>query len=739
VAPAPLRPSPGTSAWSLASIPNPQGPSGTFSAVSCTSSSACTAVGYSATANGAPVTLAERWNGTAWATQPTPSPGGSTASYLTGVSCASASACTAVGYYYNSTGAVVTLAERWNGRTWAIQTTPSPGGSDGSYLYAVSCPSASACTAVGYYFNTIDTVVTLAERWNGTTWTTQSTTNPGGTAGVNYLYAVSCPSASACTAVGYYDSSLPAEVTLAERWNGTAWATQSTTSPGGTQGSYLYAVSCPSASACTAVGYYNNSNFFPETLAERWNGTAWATQPTPNPSDTSSRYLYGVSCPSASDCTAAGYYTNSTDAVVTLAERWNGTAWTIQSTPNPSGAEISNLYAVSCTSDSACTGAGSYGTGATLAEGWNGTAWAAQSTPNPSGAEDSYLTAVSCSSATSCTAVGYHYTYQSLADVTLAERWNGTAWAIQPIPSPGGPNSPELLGVSCSSASACTAVGYYYNSAGTVVTVAERWNGTTWAIQTTANPSGSAGSYLYAVSCPSASACTAVGEYSTGTGNDVALAERWNGTAWAVQSVPRPSGSQGSDLYGVSCPSASACTAVGTYFNSSLTGVTLAERWNGTAWAIQPIPSPSGARYSELLGVSCPSASDCTAAGDYYTSSTDTDLTLAERWNGTAWAIQSTPNPSGSQGSNLAGVSCTSASDCTAVGQSATSTVPVVTLAERWNGTAWAIQSTPNPSGAEGSSLTGVSCSSASACAAVGIYNVYPSLPANVTLAERYS
>ena len=54
----------------------------------------------------------------------------------------------------------------------------------------------------------------------------------------------------------------------------------------------------------------------------------------------------------------------------------------------------------------------------------------------------------------------------------MAERWNGTAWAMQSIPNPNG--SGQLNGVSCTSASACTAVGYY----GGYVTLAERWNGT---------------------------------------------------------------------------------------------------------------------------------------------------------------------------------------------------------------------------------------------------------------------
>ena len=73
-------------------------------------------------------------------------------------------------------------------------------------------------------------------------------------------------------------------------------------------------------------------------------------------------------------------------------------------------------------------------------------------------------------------------------------------------------------------------------------------------------------------------------------------------------------------------------------------------------------------------------------------SSTDT---LVEQWNGSAWTIVSSPNPTGSVTSVLSGVACVSASFCTAVGD-ATQGTSTVTLAEAWNGTAWSIVSTPN-------------------------------------------
>ena len=60
-----------------------------------------------------------------------------------------------------------------------------------------------------------------------------------------------------------------------------------------------------------------------------------------------------------------------------------------------------------------------------------------------------------------------------------------------------------------------------------------------------------------------ATACTAVGDWDNGSGAR-ALAERWNGTAWAVMTTVIPAGATASDLRGVSCVSATSCEAMAT-------------------------------------------------------------------------------------------------------------------------------------------------------------------------------
>lgn len=201
-----------------------------------------------------------------------------TLSNLSGVSCASATKCTAVGNSYQS-GMSRPLAEHWNGTTWAIQTVPVPAGSTGSTLNGVSCTLANACTAVGYYYAS-GAALTLAQTWNGTIWTVQPTANPAGSP-VSVLTGVWCTAATACTAAGTYESGPSTYLTLAEAWNGSTWPIQATANPSAT-GSYLQGVSCLSATACTAVGQYQDSSGTFLTLAEMWNGTSWTLQTTPN-------------------------------------------------------------------------------------------------------------------------------------------------------------------------------------------------------------------------------------------------------------------------------------------------------------------------------------------------------------------------------------------------------------------------------------------------------------------------
>jgi len=317
----------------------------------------------------------------------------------------------------------------------------------------------------------------------------------------------------------------------------------------------------------------------------------------------------------------------------------------VQATPTPAGGAA--LYGVSCPAVADCWAVGAIPPGTTssepLAEHWNGKTWAVEPVSARSQAHG-LLDAVTCVSATSCLAVGAVIPAGASGYRPLAEAWNGTAWSVQKVPEPAGDNTGTLNALSCSAAAACTAVGNAASPA-TTGTLAERWNGRTWTVQST-HVTGRVPS-LIGVSCLSAT--------------------NWNGSTWTALPAPKPIGTF-SGLSAVSCSSASACLAVGEENTSASTGTALAEHWNGSTWTVQPTHVTGAAPY--LLGVSCPSASNCTAVG--YQLSSSPEPTLVEHWNGTAWSRQSAPSP-GSSENALSGVSCTT-TRCLAVGDEAGST-----------------------------------------------------------------
>jgi hypothetical protein len=757
--------------WKLSPMVTPSGAKSILNieAVSCTSSSACTVVGNYANSSGASELLAERWNGTEWKIQAVPNPNSKAYVELNGVSCVSSTSCEAVGTAVTGVLESTNIAEIWNGTEWKIQTTPNPETEDG--FLSVSCTSASACTAVG-----LGSKEVLIEQWNGTEWKTQKGVSISG-AYVQYLHGVSCASATACTAVGSYrEKSTGPYADFAESWNGTAWSRQTLPTPSGAKETFLEGVSCSSSTSCIATGSYANSAGTKTVLSEGWNGTEWAVQVTSIPTGAKANGFSGATC-IAKWCVTTGQYQNSSGTTVTLIEAsgppvaeteaatnvastgatlnafvtpdgWattyhleyglsmsygttipipdmsltsettaeavkqtvtglqpgttyhyrvvatNGAGvtdgtdhtlsttpgtWSIVSSPNPSGATENVLKGVSCSSSTSCFGVGSYknsaGNPEVLGESWNGIEWKLSSMPTPSGVKSILnVEAVSCSSATACTAVG---NYENSSGVTelLAERWNGTEWKLQTVPNPNNKAYVEFNGVSCTSSTSCEAVGTAVPGAFEYKTIAESWNGTEWKIQTTLDPETEDG--FLSVSCTASSACTATGESSQGM-----LIEQWNGTEWKAEKGVSVSGAYLQYLHGVSCASATACTAVGSYREKS-TGpyADFAESWNGTEWSRQTLPTPSGAKETFLEDVSCSSSTSCIATGTYVSSS-GTKLTLGDLWNGTEWLLISTPNPTGATSSDLSGLSCASSSECTAVGHYVNSSGTTVTLAE---------------------------------------------------------
>ncbi len=352
--------------------------------------------------------------------------------------------------------------------------------------------------------------------------------------------------------------------------------------------------------------------------------------------------------------------------------------------------------------------------------------WSLQRTTVPAGAVSTFPLAVSCPNGGSCIAVGYYNiqpSSQQIDQVAFAEHWDGHHWIVSDVPVPSSAAAlSELTSVSCPTATNCTAVGEYLGRADdtpTPLPLTEHWNGRTWSQQTAPYPtSGVSGAPLTGVSCPSAESCTAVGHYDVPAGLRQALVETWNGTTWTMTAS---SAASSEELNGVDCLAAG-CIAVGDA--SQPFPLTLAEQSSGGAWSVQTTPNPSDTSFSyELESVSCHTMASCVAVGTAPSNlSGGLSSNVVERWDGSAWALQSVPVPAGGASFNfLSSVSCPALRSCVAVGSAGSARDNWIL---RWNGTTWKLQSSTAPSSlpSHGSVLSGVSCSGENACMAVGYY-----------------
>jgi hypothetical protein len=353
---------------------------------------------------------------------------------------------------------------------------------EGDDLLGVSAVSATDAWAVGYKCSNAVcsepnlTYGTLIEHWNGTAWSTVATPSPGPSD--QQLTGVSAVSATEAWAVG---NSTSGPVILS--WNGTKWS--ATPAPDQNPDYALNAVAAISATDAWAVGdYYDGST---HTLILHWNGSKWSQVASPSPS-TSDNLLYGVSAASATDAWVVGRDTpGSGSPFSNLTEHWNGTKWSVVASPSP-GAASNALFGVSALTPTDAWAVGDWlatqpGVLRTMMLSWNGKAWTQVASPDP-GSFINVLEGVSAVSASDAWAVGQFSSKVDDVASTLILRWNGKTWAKVPSPSPN-PNSSgfnNLAGVSAVSADSAFAAGSTVDThSGVNLGLTVNWNGKTWA------------------------------------------------------------------------------------------------------------------------------------------------------------------------------------------------------------------------------------------------------------------
>ncbi len=263
-------------------------------------------------------------------------------------------------------------------------------------------------------------------------------------------------------------------------------------------GPYTMSLRTVSTSNVWAVGYSGNlSVYADQTLIEHWNGSAWSMVSSPNPYMTQD--LYSVAAVSTSDIWAVGQgFSYSPYGYTTLAEHWNGSAWS----------EVSSPGYVALRGVTAVASNNVWAVGGSQILHWNGTSWSIVTSPQPPNGDGYELRAVAAVSASNIWAVGYEeiaagegYVYDP-----LIEHWDGSSWQLAPGADPNA-GTTFLSGVTAPSSTSVWAVGITLGQS-----FVERWNGTQWARVSSPNPSATQDSLQAATALPATGDVWAVGE-----------------------------------------------------------------------------------------------------------------------------------------------------------------------------------------------------------------------------------
>jgi hypothetical protein len=409
--------------------------------------------------------------------------------------------------------------------------------------------------------------------------------------------------------------------------------------------------------------------------------------------------VQSVSCASAGNCGAGGYYTNRSGhhQVFVVSEvygTWHA-AKEIPGTATLNKGGNADVYSVSCASPGNCSAGGYYTDGSGHTQAFvvsevNGTWHTAIEVPGTAALNkhgNAEVNSVSCASAGNCSAGGYYKDGSWHYQAFVVSKVNGTWRKAIEVPGTATLNvrgDASVISLSCASAGNCSAGGQYVDSSwsGQAFVVSQVKG--TWrkAIEVPGTATlNQGGAWIVSVSCASAGNCSAGGTYGDGESSGVATRQVFvvnevNGTWRKALQVPGTATLNtggGADMYSASCASAGNCSAAGSYF-TSYSHAFVASEVNGTWRTAAEVPGTAALNQGNdayAISVSCASAGNCSAGGTYTDSSGHMQAFVVSEVNGT-WrmAVQVPGTATLNQGGNafVQSVSCASAGKCSAGG-----------------------------------------------------------------------
>ncbi|MGH2872639.1 MAG: hypothetical protein ACRDL5_09295 [Solirubrobacteraceae bacterium] len=370
--------------------------------ISCADSYECAAVGSYSDDHGDTLAIVESraavgWGGATAITLPVgadTTPGDEIMS-LAGVACPLAGDCVAVGSYTDTHGNGQAMVAGERNGVWGAATTitlpananmGTAGGDQSAGLAGVTCTVYGDCVAVGGYELSTGApaamvVTETSGAWGGAKEVALPA-NAGTASGLGgSLDAVSCSASDDCVATGSYDDTSSASQAMIVTESNGSWATRATeytTLPAneavmpGEQDAVLASVSCLSSGNCEAVGNYSDLNGNEQPMITEETNGSWqpAVEFTALPDNAQSgqqgAWLESLSCGTAGNCVAAGFYraNNGTlDIEPMTVEEVNGVWGLADQFQVPSnatsGQQDAELDSVSC-AGMGCSAAGEY-------------------------------------------------------------------------------------------------------------------------------------------------------------------------------------------------------------------------------------------------------------------------------------------------------------------------------------------------------------------------------------------
>jgi hypothetical protein len=253
------------SSWSIVATPAVPGRDGELSAVAVIDSADAWAVGSYVINDKDPQTLTEHWDGRAWAVVPSPNQAGVESSLRAIV--ATNSRDVWAGGRKGTFIPQVPLLLHWNGVSWStVSGAPPPpemfGRWEGADVLGLSASGPRDVWAVGSFFDLAGSgAYTLAEHWDGSTWSLTPIDAIIGSPRTHYFEGVTSFSTTDAWAIDPKNG--------VKHWDGTRW----TMAPGAAPDVLLNAIAGSGPKDVWRVGL--------NSVIEHWNGSAWMLVPPP--------------------------------------------------------------------------------------------------------------------------------------------------------------------------------------------------------------------------------------------------------------------------------------------------------------------------------------------------------------------------------------------------------------------------------------------------------------------------